>query len=261
MDIDLEKDQCSNSIPIRDLEADTPNVELCSQLDCDEQNIDINNINTIIQNVSDLGKYIKDLLKEIITDYELGVHFIFILKHHSSYALENNLICNNQLLLYPLTKSIILDYYNYIGRQLNLIPHLKKWKTIYNNKRFWTMNIEDQINNLQELKIKFMSLFDGTHSKILIHNRLRGITNVEGDHIEEIINRLTQVYQLFKYNFFNQINCILIEHNEFIYMSFIKQVDYMEYVYNKINKVLTLYIDYFIEYNLYRDKLECLLDL
>ena len=44
-------------------------------------------------------------------------------------------------------------------------------------------------------------------------------------------------------------------------MSFIKQVDYMEYVYNKINKVLTVYIDYFIEYNLHRDKLECLLDL
>ena len=125
------------------------------------------------------------------------------------------------------------------------------------------MDIIDQINYLQEVKIKFMSLFDGSFSKILIHNRLR-ITSTnfdKNDHIEEMIDRLTKVYQLFKYNFFNQIKCNLIEHNEFIYMSFKKQVDYIEYVYNKINKILTLYIDYFIEYNLYHDKLKCLLDL
>ena len=115
----------------------------------ENKKIYINNIDNIIQNITDPGKYIENLLKDIISDYEISIHFIFILKYHSSYALQNNLICNNQLLLYPLTKSIITNYYNYIARQLILIPHLKKWKTIYNNKRFWTMNILDQINNLQ----------------------------------------------------------------------------------------------------------------
>ena len=115
----------------------------------ENKKIYINNIDNIIQNITDPGKYIENLLKDIISDYEMSINFIFILKHHSSYALQNNLIQNNKLLLYPITKSIITNYYNYIARQLILIPHLKKWKTIYNNKRFWAMNILDQINNLQ----------------------------------------------------------------------------------------------------------------
>jgi len=214
-----------------------------------------------IQNIPDPIVYINTLLENInLSDYELSVYFRLILKYHSSVALKVNLKQYEQFKLHPLTLSIIQDYYFYISKQLSIVPFLQEWKTIYNNKKFWTINITEQIKCLIKLNTAFISLFDGSYSNVLLHNRLK-LAPFSNYHVEEMINRLTQVYKLFKYNFFYKIDCEILESEDFLYMTFKKQVEYMEYVFNKINTILTLYIGYFIEYNLYRNKLEDLLNI
>jgi hypothetical protein len=200
-------------------------------------------------------EYIQNITS-IHTDEELLVKFKYILKYHSNIAIEINLRIYTKI--FPLTYNLINSYYYCVAKQLYLLPFIKNWKIIYNNRKFWTLNITEQINSLLELKLVFMSLFDGTHSYLLIHNKLRLMTFSEY-HVEEMLDRLTQVYKIFKFNFFNQINCTLLERDDFRCMSFNKQIDYMEYIFNRVYDVLTNYIDYFIEYNMYLEKLNNLL--
>ena len=74
-----------------------------------------------------------------------------------------------------------------------------------------------------------------------------------------MVSRLSTLYKLFKYNFFSKINCDVILLNDFIDMTFKNQVNYIEIVFNKINRVLTNNIMYFKLYESYRKQLENLL--
>jgi hypothetical protein len=207
-----------------------------------------------------LDNIIKNLNNNNISDELLSVEIKNFFKNNYTdpMVLDLKKKYKAKLRKYPLSFNVISDYYHYTSNQLTIVPYLQDWSKIYNNKRFWQKNIEGQINDLRELRNKFLAIFDGTKSTQYIHLKLRGASyNIY--HVEEMIQRLTMLYKLFKYKFFSQIKCEMILLDDFIDMSFEKQVEYTSYLFNKIEKLLTSYIMYFKLYESYRIQLENLL--
>ena len=208
-----------------------------------------------------LHNIITQLKKNKITDEELSYIIRFYLKYNENKTIELNLMkkYKKKLLRYPLSYNIIKNYYIYIGNQYKLIPMLQEWKLMYSNPLFWQKDIISQIESLNTLKLKFLALFDGDKSFQLIHVKLLCI-EYNSYHVEEMIDRLSQVYKLFKYNFFHKNNFNLLQLSEFIDLSFIDKVSYTRYTFNTINNILNKYITYFQLYESYRLQLVNLLN-
>jgi len=201
-----------------------------------------------------------DHMSQDLCDEILSIKLRFFLKYHSNIATENNLNDYNKYLKnYPLTKNIIKDYYYNVSNQIDIIKRLQKWKLIYNNKIFWSKSIESQTLHLKNLRNSFLSIYDGRIGNIYFHLRIKGSdenTNI----IDEMIDRLHQIYKLFKYNFFYQSGTILLLHEDFMDLTYEKRVEYVEYIFNKIKKILDYYILSFELYELYRSQLDTLLN-
>jgi hypothetical protein len=84
------------------------------------------------------------------------------------------------------------------------------------------------------------------------------IDNIDHDniHIDEIVYRLELIYKLFNYKFFIQNNILLISYFDFDDMTFKNKIKYVDYIFTKINKILTNYINYFQVYESLRVQLE-----
>ena len=197
---------------------------------------------------------------KISPDELISVHIRFFLKYHYSIASCNNLLkLNPKLIEYPLTLNIIKDYYMYISYQIKIIPILHKWKLMYKNPFFWKLNLTKQIIYLLKLKDKFMAQFDCSKGMIYFHLRLKD-SSINSYHVEEMIERLESVYQMFKFNFFNINKIILCTVQQFTDMEFKKKIDYIEYIFCKIKRILEFNIYNFQIYEFYRNQLDNLLN-
>ena len=208
-----------------------------------------------------LHNIIMQLKRNKITDEELSFVIRFYLKYNEHKAAQLNLMkkYKKKLANYQLSYNIIKDYYKYIGNQYKLLPYLQEWKTMYTNQKFWEQDIISQIESLNKLQLSFLALFDGVKSLQLIHVKLLCI-EYNDYHVEEMIDRLSQVYKLFKYNFFNKNKFNILELTNFIDLSFTDKISYTRYIYNNISKILTKYITYFQLYESYRLQLVTLLN-
>ncbi len=175
--------------------------------------------------------------------------------HHIELLVEYNILDLNDLNNDPLTKTFIHDVYNIIGRQLIIIQSIKKFKNMYKNIRFWKMNIEEMIEHLYKLNDQLLCIFDGTKSNYFFHLRISNITNKNHNNIDEIVSRLKKAYDLFKYSFFEENNIIIVSYSDFIHLEFKEMVIYVEYIFNKLKKILDEYIYYFTIYNYHRRNL------
>lgn len=225
--------------------------------------ININNSKSI-QLESDSNKHTIEYLDNIIhnlctnnvSDELLTIEIKFFLKNNHTEDIRKKY--KNELKRYPLSSNVIKDYYHYISNQLSLIPHIYRWKLIYPNKNFWKSNIGDQVILLKKLKKQFLAIFDGTRSTNYLHLKLK-TTNYNIYHVEEMIDRLTLLYRLFKCNFFTKIKCNIILLSEFVDLTFLEQIEYITNMFNKIEKILTNSLMYFQLYESYRVQLDNLL--
>jgi hypothetical protein len=156
----------------------------------------------------------------------------------------------------PATYYLIKDIYNIIITQLGLKELLLKFKSMYKNKFFWKQQIKDQIALLEKLYTIFLSIFDGSKSTFYFHTKLKTITVPNSYHINEIESRLRKLYSLLKKDFFKENNILLLNNEEFYDLKFENMVKYTEYIFNKINSLLSKYIGYFELYENYRQKFE-----
>ena len=189
-------------------------------------------------------------------DSMLCLIFKLIIKYHFDVMNKIDISCfKNQLINYPITFDIINTYYQLIYIQLNILPFLQKWKTIYINSRFWKQSIQNQIISLRKLRTTFLAIFDGSKGTMLFHINLL-MTQYNTYHVDEMISRLTMVFKLFKYTFFDKIGCNVITLDSFIYMSYDEQKKYISTIFIKVIKTLNTYISYFELYDINRIKLE-----
>jgi hypothetical protein len=214
----------------------------------------------VINPLSYLNDIIINLDNNNISDKELHVIVKQLLKYHSNIAYEQDLTkFDNVLKLYPFTITLIKDYYHIIKNQLVIIPFINKWKEIYHNKRFWKLNTFNMILHLHNLKNKVLYIFDGSKSTLYFHIKLRNSTT-NLDQLEEIVSRLEELYKLFKYNFFINADIILLTFEQFEDIDYVKKIDYIEYLFIKITKLLDYYIWVFEKYEYYRFSLDKLIN-
>lgn len=203
--------------------------------------------------------------KDIFKDDNIALIIRLFLKYHFNIFLEYNILHFTQLLdEYYLSINILKDFYNLIKKQENLLNLIKLIRTTFNKKKFWEKDIESQIKYLVDLKIRFLSIFDCSIGNISLQLKLRSIENPSNEiiniHTNEIIKRLLLTYKIFGYNFFVNNRIILVTINDVFDMTFKNRINYFEYIFSKINKILTNYINILSLYNLNLVELKCLLN-
>lgn len=203
--------------------------------------------------------------KNTFKDDDIALIIRLFLKYHFDVFLHYNFLHFTQLLDdYYLSINVLKDFYNLIKKQENLLNLIKLIKSSFTKRIFWNKNMEDQINYLVNLKLRFLSIFDCSIGNISLPLKLRSIENpsdeIKNIHTNEIIKRLLLIYKIFGYNFFASNNIILVTINDIFDMTFKNRINYFDYIFNKINKILTNYINILSLYNLNLIELKCLLN-
>ena len=176
----------------------------------------------------------------------------FFFKHHIMVAIEHNLLEIYKLEeLAPLTFHLIKDIYYIISKQLNIISHIVKFKKAY-NRTFWKLDINKIIEYLKKLHNSFLCLYDGSRGSFYFHIRLKGMTNANSYHLEEMNDRLVKTFYMFKLNFFNEYKILLLSNYQFTDLKFENKIKYIEYIFTKINNILINIINYLTLYENYR---------
>ena len=217
------------------------------------------NLNLLEENIKNI-KYplitLYSIFNSNIIDNNKTIFLKLFIKHHIYLMLIYNFNLFEELLVNdPNTYNIIIDVYTIIIKQFNIISHLHKFKKMYPNKFFWMKNINEQINYLNILLNKFMSLFDGSKGILFFHHKLKGIEKYNIYHVDEMINRLRDVYLLFKHSFFLENNILILSSHDFLDLKFENMIKYTEYIFNKIHSILNQYIIFFKLYEINRQQL------
>ncbi len=226
------------------------------------------NLNLLEENIKNI-KYplltLYSIFNSNIIDYNKSIFLKLFIKYHINLMLIYNFYSFQELLTYdPNTYNLILDVYIIIIKQFNIVSHLHKFKKMYPNRFFWNKNINEQINHLNILLNKFMSLFDGSKGLLYFHHKLKGIDKLTENkhlnsgyiyHIDEMTNRLRDVYLLFKHSFFSENNILTLSCDDFLNLKFENMIKYTEYIFNKIHSILNQYIVFFKLYEINRQQL------
>ena len=227
--------------------------------------IDWYTIDIKIKNVKNPLAFIYIIIKKgNCIDEDMALLLRYFLKYHSKIALEHDLLQFSVLLKdYPLSISILKDFYSLIKKQLNLLDILKTIKKGFHKKSFWKLDINKQIIRFKEIHHQFLAIFDCAIGPIMFHLKLKTLvnSNINIDiHVNEMYNRLILLYKLFNYAFFYNNKILIVDNIEFTDMEFINQVKYMEYVFMKTNKIIINTINSFQLYESIRTQLENLLN-
>ncbi len=220
------------------------------------------NLNLLEENIKNIKNPLLTLyiiFNSNIIDYNKSIFLKLFIKYHIHLMLIYNFYLFQELLINdPTTYNLIIDIYNIINKQYNILSNLYKFKKIYPNKLFWMKNINDQINHLNILLHKFMTLFDGSKGLLFFHHKLKGLEKLtvgNSYHIEEMMSRLREVYLLFKHSFFTENNILLLSSHDFLNLKFDNMIKYTEYIFNKIHSTLSKYILFFKLYEINRQQL------
>ena len=188
--------------------------------------------------------------KSIMTDDNLSVLIRYMMKYHFNLFFKKDIRKLIYLLKdYNLSQNVINDFYRNLIKQKELIDKIKKFKYAYGRYFFWSKNNKDRINYLIYLKEKFNSYNDCCIGNIHFHKKLKLIDNDDKMSQEvnekEIFNRLNLIYKLFGCKFFLTYDISLLSYFDFLNSNYDFKCNYVEYIFNKINKIIENLIDEF----------------
>jgi len=214
-----------------------------------DENIDWIKIENEIKSIKFPLSFIFKLFKynNHLSDNNLSITIRYFFKHHYRIVSEYNLM--ELFIMLDNSKyttiKIIFDFYNLIRKKIYITKLIIIWKDIHKNKNFWNLSLNKQIEDINNLRNLFLSNFDVSNSSILFHNKAYLILkdNPNNDFIiENIIERLRNVYLLFTRKFFTKFKILTISRIKFLEIDIESKIKYCSYIFNKINKILfTLY--------------------
>ena len=188
--------------------------------------------------------------KSMITDENLTLLIRYMMKYHFHLFFKKDIRKLLYLLKdYNLSQNIINDFYKNLIKQKELIDKIKKFKTAFNRYFFWKKSIKEQIEYLVNLKEKFHSYNDCCIGNIHFHKKLKLIESCDIYNQEinetEIFDKLNLIYKLFGYKFFSIYEICLLSYNDFFDSKYSEKCNYVEYVFDNMNKILEDLIDTF----------------
>jgi hypothetical protein len=218
--------------------------------------MDIKNLDLEIQNITVPDNYISELFNNNnISDNELSINLRLFLKHHTTFACENNLkeLFFNNLTNYTNSWHVLSTFYVLMHDKIILLQTLNNWYSIYENKKFWALPIQEQIQFLINKKEYFLSIFDCSHGGIPFHYKLSGIFNDDRHDKYEVLNnvkyRLELILKLFGYKIFNYVNIPLITVSTFYESTNEYILLYLTNIFNRMTELLNQIMFFFNSYD------------
>jgi hypothetical protein len=190
------------------------------------------------------------------------------------YIINNNIdifinypfyvLCENiKIKKYPKTISSLLLFYELNKSKIKNVLLIHNWYIAYNNKIFWSKNIDEQIILLKDLKSRVQANFDcsmgGTSFGFKISQLLKNNNNKDIV-IENCIERLSSVYKLFSDIFFKKANIDVITIDDFLNYTSQEQINYVNTVHIKTVKILSQVINLYEEIHTIDLKLDILVN-
>tara|TARA_Y100000389_G_C17363642_1_gene465081 strand:+ start:190 stop:933 length:744 start_codon:yes stop_codon:yes gene_type:complete len=189
-----------------------------------------------------------------------------ILKYFLKYHLEIYLKLNMSKLIKLLKEKdssikLLKNFNKLLINQINLLNKIKKIKNKFNKNRFWYKNVNKQIEYLVDLDNKFKSIFECNKNLNFFHYRLEYIKK-ETDIMfftNELYFRLSKVYKLFGYSFFKNHKILITTELDFFDLDYVNKVNYVSYIFFKIEYYLSRYIYLFKLYKYNQHDIELFL--
>jgi hypothetical protein len=204
-------------------------------------------------------------INDKFTDNQLVITLRFFFKYNYNCLTNYNL----KILLVLLDKNkflsrnLINELYKIIKTKILITNMIKNFKLSYNSNKFWELNLNDQINKLVFLKMRFYSNFDVCKSNTFFFNKIYTLTknkNHTDFHTNQLLLRLRNVYQLFGKPFFTNYNIITIKKSKFNKSDIETKIKYSKYIFQKINKIMCKIIDSFILFKHIQTKIDNILN-
>jgi hypothetical protein len=227
--------------------------------------IDINKFNSDISQIKYPCIFLFRLISFIddINDYDLSIIIRLFLKYHGPFALENNLkllfkdhLNNNDLSWIALT-----DFYNLVHKKITITTIIKKLYTVYKNKIFWSMNTDEQIDYLNQIKLQFLGIYDCAKGGTPYHHKIPSLLkNTSNKYIilEDAKQRLKKLFDIFGYDVFMAIELPVLTNHEFDTLSDENIAKYIALIYSGISELLEHTIKLFDIFSLICQKMDSL---
>lgn len=204
-------------------------------------------------------------INDKFTDNQLILILRFFFKYNYIYLLNCNLKILIVLLDHDkvLSRNIIFELYDLIEKKILLSKIIKKWQISYKKDKFWDKKINEQIDYLKLIKMRFYSNFDVCKSNSFFFNKIYTLIKSNNNlkfHVNELLNRLSNVYDLLGIKFFKNYNILCIKKSKFIQSNHETKLKYSKYIFQKINKILCKILDSFILFNYIQIKIENILN-
>lgn len=204
--------------------------------------------------------------KNEIGDNDLSIILRIFLNYHTETALIINLkeLFQDELYDYNMSWEVLDNFYQCMDKKIKLIMVLQKWHRLYNNKKFWKLNLTQQIQFLYNTKHVFRSVFDcakgGTPFYFKLINMFNDTKTEKNELKNNIIERLSVILKMFGPKVFMSLGIPLITVTEFYDLSNEHIFKYLVTVYKEFNSLLDQTIGLFETYKLVVDQLNSLLN-
>lgn len=224
----------------------------------DSNKINIKNINTLISSNNNplTLLFLFITFKNELTDDNLSVCLKLLLKNHSEIAFNYNIkqLFKKDLINYQKSWHVLNEFYKLMYKKMALILILKKWHSLYINKMFWNLFLSEQLDYLQRLKDRFLSIFDCSRGGAQYYIKLATLlkSNISNKHelLEDAKSRLILLLQLFGQPLFVSMGIPLITSIEFYELSTENLIKYFILIFEKFYELLNHTIHLFDTYNL-----------
>lgn len=166
---------------------------------------------------------------------------------------------------YPKTINLILSFYELIKEKAKITILLSKWYFAYENKKFWSKEINNQVEDLLFLKKHILSIFDNSFGGVPFGIKMLPILKTNIPYVRDItiessIDRLVLVYKLMGEKFFKLAKIPILTNNDFLELSDESKSNYINLVHSKTSEIIIQTIDFFEKYIMINLKIDNLLD-
>lgn len=191
-----------------------------------------------------------------IDDINFSIILRIFLKYHTNIGTNYNLkkIFISEIKDKYLSWNVLNDFYKLMNKKISLVIILKKWYDLFNNKQFWKLPLNEQIDFLINTKTYFLSLFDCSKGGIPLHYKISAILkNKKIDRniiIDDLIDRLIKILNIFGSKLFLTLGIPLLTINDFTKLSDENIIKYIVVIFDKFNELLNQTMKLFDSYNL-----------
>lgn len=210
--------------------------------------IDIKNLSNQMSEIKNplIFLFLLDSYISKIDDYNLSLILRVFLKYHTQVALEVDLksLWLEDFIDYPKSWSVLNDFYDMINKKIFIVLHIQKWNQVYDNNIFWKQPLEKQIEHLNNMKTRFLAIYDCSRGGAPFHLKLVGFSDCDknNNYKLEIFNdiqyRLETLLQIFGLKIFKALNIPLMPVSQFHNESYQNIITYLNIIFDRINVLI-----------------------